>query len=266
MFAVIGDYGDGDQDEADVAALVNGWEPDFIITLGDNNYPWGQASTIDANIGQFFQQYIYPYTGAYGPGATENRFFPTLGNHDWLSAGGQAYFDYFQLPGNGRYYEFTWGPVDFFAIDSDLNEPDGVTFDSVQGQWLQAALQASTSCFKVVYMHHYPHSSGDPHPADRYGYTDLQWPYADWGADVVLAGHDHTYERLLVDGFPYFVNGVGGRHLHPFTDPLHPDSQFRYNDDFGAQRVTVASSAMTFEFFNRQNMLIDTYVINKSCP
>src|SRR3990172_7062669 len=106
MFAVIGDYGENNSSEADVAALVHGWQPDFIITVGDNNYPLGAAETIDVNVGQYYHDFIYPYTGAYGGGADVNRFFPTLGNHDWYTQDAQPYLDYFTLPGNERYYDF----------------------------------------------------------------------------------------------------------------------------------------------------------------
>ena len=82
-FASIGDYGDTGNNELAVANLVKSWNPDFIITLGDNNYPDGEASTIDENIGQYYHQYIYPYVGSYGGGLDVNRFFPSLGNHDW---------------------------------------------------------------------------------------------------------------------------------------------------------------------------------------
>lgn len=58
-FAVIGDYGEAGQAEADVAALVDSWDVDFIVTVGDNNYPDGEASTIDQNIGQYYQAYIH---------------------------------------------------------------------------------------------------------------------------------------------------------------------------------------------------------------
>ena len=74
-FAVIGDYGVVRQSTEDVANLIKSWNPDFIITTGDNNYQEGAASTIDENIGQFFHSFIYPYKGIYGPGATNNRFF-----------------------------------------------------------------------------------------------------------------------------------------------------------------------------------------------
>ena len=89
-FAVIGDFGDAGQPEADVAALIDRWSVDLIITTGDNNYPKGKAETIDRNIGQYFAAYIHPYKGGYGPGGVENRFFPVLGNHDWREESLQA--------------------------------------------------------------------------------------------------------------------------------------------------------------------------------
>src|SRR4051794_30681292 len=74
--AVIGDFGLAGPDEAAVASLVKSWSPDLILTIGDNNYPDGAASTIDDNIGQYYHAYIFPYQGAYGPGASVNKFFP----------------------------------------------------------------------------------------------------------------------------------------------------------------------------------------------
>jgi hypothetical protein len=136
-FAVIGDYGFAGQPEADVAALIKSWEPDFIITTGDNNYDTGSASSIDANIGQYFHDFIHPYLGGYGAGATENRFFPSLGNHDWETPNAQPYLDYFSLPGNERYYEFVRGPVHFFMLNSDAREPDGISATSIQAEWLK---------------------------------------------------------------------------------------------------------------------------------
>ncbi|MFC7668158.1 hypothetical protein ACFQT0_12760 [Hymenobacter humi] len=74
-FAAIGDYGYASPAERDVAQLVKSWKPEFIITLGDNNYDAGEARTIDANIGQYYHEFIGSYRGSYGPGAAENRFF-----------------------------------------------------------------------------------------------------------------------------------------------------------------------------------------------
>ena len=83
-FAVIGDLGKESLESADVARLVKSWQPDLILTLGDNNLDDGEASTIDRNVGQYYCDFIYPYYGRYDcpDQETFNRFFPTLGNHD----------------------------------------------------------------------------------------------------------------------------------------------------------------------------------------
>jgi hypothetical protein len=255
LFAVIGDYGLAGTAEADVAALVKSWAPDLIITTGDNNYYGGAASTIDANIGQYYAEFIYPYTGAYGPGGTVNRFFPSLGNHDWDAPGAQPYLDYFTLPGNERYYDFVRGPVHFFALDSDPSEPDGRSATSVQAQWLQARLATSTAPWKVVYMHHPPYSS-----ANHGSSVTMQWPYAAWGASAVLAGHDHTYERVTLDDFPYFVNGLGGAARYEFRAPL-AGSQVRFQADHGAMRVQATEQQIAFEFVTRTGAVVDRYTL-----
>jgi tartrate-resistant acid phosphatase type 5 len=262
-FAVIGDYGAGGPSEADVAALVKSWNPDFVITVGDNNYDEGEASTIDTNIGQYYHDFIFPYQGTYGAGATVNRFFPSLGNHDWeTTVGGlpQPYLDYFTLPGNERYYEFTWGPVHFMAIDSDGGEPDGISSTSPQALWLKNALANSTAPWQVVYMHHPPYSSS------YHGSTaELQWPYAQWGADVVLAGHDHVYERIQQDGITYLVDGLGGASIGPFYTPI-PGDQVRYSADYGALLVDASASSMTFQFITRTGQVIDSFTIDTGTP
>ena len=73
-FAVIGDFGSGTANEGAVANLVKSWNPEFIVTTGDNNYEFGEASTIDANIGQFYHEYIYNYQGGYGAGSPRGGF------------------------------------------------------------------------------------------------------------------------------------------------------------------------------------------------
>jgi len=106
-FAMIGDFGLSSQPELDVANMVKSWNPDFIVTDGDNNYETGQASTIDLNIGQYYHDYIFNYHGTYGAGSATQRFWPALGNHDWGNKipnpnGANPYLAYFTLPGNER--------------------------------------------------------------------------------------------------------------------------------------------------------------------
>ncbi|MFC1769480.1 metallophosphoesterase family protein [Nitrospirota bacterium] len=258
-FAVIGDYGTPEDSTRAVADLVKSWAPDFIITSGDNSYPFATEDVIDMNIGQYYHGYIYPYKGSYGSGARfKNRFFPTLGNHDWPSGPyPEAYLEYFTLPGNERYYDFVWGPVHFFVLDSDDEEPDGTEQDSIQAQWFKERIATSTSTFKFVNFHQPPYSSGNHGSLLR-----TQWPYEIWGVDVVFSGHDHTYERLMKNNVLYFVNGLGGKSIYHFNTPL-PESQVRYNGDYGAMLVQIASNTATFSFYNISAQLIDTITITK---
>ena len=256
-FAVIGDYGSGEQGEADVAALVKSWNPDFIITTGDNNYPTGSSLTIDKNIGQFFHEYIYPYIGEFGEGATTNRFFPCLGNHDWIEDEALTYLNYFALPGNERYYDFTWGVLHFFALDSDEREPDGFRKDSIQANWLQTRLSMAIEPWKIVYMHDPPYASATNGPVEW-----MRWPYQEWGADVVLSGHDHVFERFEVDGFPYLVNGLGGDSIYDLGTRSTGSLVF-YNSDFGALLVDATVDSINFQFITRHGEVIDTYILMK---
>jgi len=267
-FAVIGDYGQAGTPESQVAALVNSWNPNLILTTGDNNYPTGAASTIDANIGQYYHNYISPYLGSYGAGAATNQFFPTLGSHDWgfnypNPTGDQPYLNYFTgLPGNRRYYTFTVGPVQFFALDSNGNEPDGTSSTSTQALWLQAQLAASTATYKIVYLYDPPYTS-----SSGFVSPPQQWPFQAWGATAVISGHAHNYERLLESGLPYFVDGLGGGpgSISPF-DVIDPGSQVRYNANFGAMLVTASATQIQFQFIAITGAVIDTYMINAGTP
>ena len=269
-FAVIGDYGSGDAKEGEMASLVKSWKPDFITTVGDNNYPKGEASTIDRNIGQFYHEFIFPYKGTYGAGAASNRFWPIYGHRDWDNDGvdkatplsGKPYHDYFTLPGNGRYYDFVEGPIHFFMLSTDrYREPDGTSSTSIQAKWLQSRLAASTARWKLVYAHHAPHTSAVS-VAGIGGSTWMRWPYAAWGATAVLAGYYHSYERIFRDGIVYFVNGVGGgNYISGFAYPPVSGSQVRYNADHGAMLVNADSTHITFQFVTRMGAVFDSYTI-----
>lgn len=256
-FGVIGDYGDNNKAEQKVSNLIKGWNPDFIITTGDNNYPEGDSLTIDENIGKYFHEFIHPYYGSYGRGSSINRFFPAIGNHDVLTANAKPYLDYFTLPNNERYYDFVWGNVHFFAINSNTGEEDGTTSSSIQAQWLKNKLASSSSNWKVVYLHESPYTSGNNHENEPH----LQWPYKEWGATIVLSGHSHVYERLLINNFPYIINGLGGHSIYSFNEPL-PGSLVRYNENFGAMKVVANSQSITFMFININDSLIDSYSID----
>ena len=258
-FAIIGDFGISGPDEAAVANMVKSWNPEYIITTGDNNYYDGAASTIDANIGQYYHDYIKPYIGAYGAGADINRFFPCLGNHDMMTAEGAPYLQYFELPGNERYYDFIKGNIHFFAINSDNSEVDGTSGSSVQATWLKNKLAAATEKWKIVYFHESPYVSDTTHGSNLM----MQWPFKEWGADAVITGHSHIYERVIKDNFPYFINGLGGAEKYSFNSAPISGSHIRYNENFGALQVTVRPDTLCFKFYTIANNLIDSFPIIK---
>lgn len=256
-FAVIGDFGSGSNDAKAVADLVRSWGPDWIVTVGDNNYPEGRADTIDPNIGQYYHDYIGSYDGAYGNGAAENRFYPALGNHDWITKEAAPYLAYFELPGNERYYEVARGPVRFFFLNSNPGEPDGADVRSKQAKWLHASLARAVEPWKIVVCHHAPYSSGSEHGCSNW----MQWPFAKWGASAVLSGHDHDYERFVKAGIPYFVNGLGGAQRRTLGKRISGSKCF-YDRDYGALKLSATQDQLEFAFVDRKGAVIDRYVMS----
>jgi len=248
---VIGDYGYSGAPEEDVANLLERLGVSSVITTGDNNYPAGSIATIDENIGRYYHRFIGDYRGRFGCRPPSNRFFPSLGNHDWVAPGAAPYLAYFSLPGNERYYDFVEGSVHFFALDSDPGEPDGITADSPQGLWLKNKLAASTDKWRIVYMHHPPYSSG-PHASQ----ANMQWPFKAWGVDLVLSGHDHDYERITVDGMTYIVCGLGGASIYTFGEAVD-GSTSRFGDAFGAGVLDADATRLRFRFYATTGQVVD---------
>jgi hypothetical protein len=270
VFAVVGDFGTGDSIESAVADLVKSWDPQFIITTGDNRY---YATNYDLTCGRDYCEFIagaVPGTYCSGNGSSLNAFFPSTGNHDYTNAGGiNEYLSYFDLPGTGiqtsgtsgseRYYDFIMGPVHFFVIDSYDAIANGTL--TAQQTWLHDQLASSTARWKIVYFHHAPYSSCINHGS----ILEMRWPFAQWGADAVLSGHDHTYERLDYDSIPYFVNGLGGATIYSFSTLLS-GSRMHYNAEHGAQRIIADDTTLTFSFINTDGVTIDEYELFKVMP
>lgn len=283
-FAVIGDYGsatiDADEveDERSVAILVDLMNPHFIISAGDNVYPNMDADIVDDSIGQFYSKYIANYQGSYGEGSLSPRFFPVPGNHDYSNDNTLSeYLNYFpDLPGtgftsssgNGRYYNFVWENIEFFMLSTDSREADGRTEASTQGQWLESALDASTATFKFIIGHHNPYIIDTTHSV----VSDLQWSFKDWGADVYIHGHVHTYARAIVDNFTYVASGLGGHSrrrgsANPITSLITTSAE-----EYGALFCDVTETQAEFTFlpvsyFSSTNKLIwDRFVIEKPLP
>jgi hypothetical protein len=267
-FAAFGDYGDGSEATAAVADLVHEVGPDFIVTTGDNAY--GPRSIADAGSG-YFSGYI-GFRSDSGESVV-NRFFPTIGNHDVTDGGGlEDYLTAFDLPGPGvespnpsgneRYYDAVQGPVHLFLLSTYPGEPDGRTRDSRQAEWLEAAMDASTSRWQVVVLHNAPYSSADEHGSN----PEVQWPFEQWGADLVLAGHDHVYERVMRDDdgdgveLAYLVTGLGGDTSYGFDESVQ-GSAVRYRNGPGAVFVDADRSTLSIEFVTIDGERVDRFVV-----
>jgi tartrate-resistant acid phosphatase type 5 len=256
--ANVGDYGYDNSKEADVARMIKKWKPDYVTTVGDNNQLDADGwSNFDRVVGKYYREFIGNYKGSYGAGSSTNRFWPAMGNHDWDGNTDQVHKDYFTLPNNERYYDVRKGSIHFFIVSSDKREPDGTSSTSKQAQWIKSKMLASGAPFKVVVMHHPPYTSGTM--GDN---TWMRWPVRDWGADVVLSGHEHAYERLSVDGVPHIVNGAGGTTVgFGSTDSR---SIVRNNADVGALLISANEYAMTLQYQHRSGKVIDTITIGPS--
>lgn len=215
--AALGDFGAG-AESYKVDKLIAGWSPDLVITVGDNAY----SKDVDGN-GHPRNAFEVDVVRPFGAFINAGKFFPALGNHDYRAEGGgivpervQRYLDTLKPPldgpGAGRFYEHAKGPVRIFAVNSNgRHEPQGgIRFWDKQGDWLRDRLAAATEPFKIVYFHHTPYTTGTEDGPT----ASMRWPFKEWGASLVLAGHEHNYERFDRRGFPYAVNGIGGAHFY----------------------------------------------------
>ena len=215
-----------------------------VFTLGDNAQVLGTMEE---------------FRDCYGPtwGRHKHRTRPAPGNHDYEAPGAIPYYDYFGpnagLPGAG-YYSFDLGAWHIVALNSNIP----VSAGSAQGRWLHADLSAHRGRCTLAYWHH-PRFSSGPH-GDQGQMRDFWQILHDAGADVVLSGHDHTYERFApqdADGFPdathgirQFVVGTGGARLYEFGT-VRPNSEVRIRA-LGVLKLTLSAGQYEWEFVPEQ--------------
>ena len=195
--AAFGDVGTGDADErrtAELAVVAAQSQPfDALLLLGDNVYPNGDPDRLDATVFGPFASLL----------AQNTVLLAVLGNHDVLEGNAAGQVEALGMP--GRWYAAEIGPVLVVALDSTL------VGDGDQRRWLEETLAASGAEWTIVILHHPPFSAGY-HGSNEQVQT-IWVPILDrYDVDLVIAGHDHDYQRSVpIGGVTYVVSGAGAR-------------------------------------------------------
>jgi acid phosphatase type 7 len=241
VFVGAGDIaGSGSSQEA-TAKLLDGI-PGTVYTLGDNAYDSGTLTE--------YNTYYDPTWGRH-----KSRTKPAPGNHEYNTSGATGYYTYFGAaagdPAKG-YYSYDLGNWHIITINSEVAHTAG----SAQEQWLVADLAASTKPCTLALWHKPRWTSGSNHAPDTS--FDAMWQdLYNANADVVLAGHNHQYERFAPQnpsgqldtarGIREFVAGTGGRSHYTFGT-IQPNSEVRNSDTYGVLKLTLHSNSYDWQF------------------
>ena len=243
-----------DADEATARLLDE--IPGTVFTAGDNAYEDG--STGD-------------YEGCYGPtwGRHKDRTKPAAGNHDYQTqgaAGYRAYFGAAATNADGKtWYSYDLGTWHVVVLDSNCRAAGGCDAGSEQGRWLAADLAATKAGCTMAIWHHPRFSSGE-HGNDKDVAPFWQALY-DAGADVVVNGHDHDYERFAPQdpagqedrsrGIREFVVGTGGASLRGFKAPV-ANSELRVAVTHGVIKFTLHDGSYDWSWVPTSGDLADS--------
>jgi hypothetical protein len=232
-----------DEATADLVDTIEG----TVFTAGDNAYPSGTADQ---------------FRDCYGPswGRHRDRTRPAAGNHDWETPGAAGYLGYFgelAAPAGETWYAYDLGAWRVIILDSDCGSVGGCETGSEQERWLLDELAGNATSCTLAIWHHARFSSGEHGNDER---TDAFWRALHRaGAEVVVVGHDHDYERFAPQdpdgradpdrGIRQFVVGTGGAFLRPFGDP-EANSEIRRSDTHGVIRFTLRPDGYDWAFLS----------------
>jgi len=247
-FAVIGDSGTGDVEQYDVAREMESYRQlvdfDFVIMLGDNLY--GGHNPQD-----FVRKFELPYKPLLDAGV---KFYASLGNHDDPD---ERLYKPFNMGGE-RYYSFKKNDVTFLVLDSTY-------MDATQLEWVEKQLRNSNSAWKICYFHHPLYSDGKFHGPSLDLRTHLTPLFEKYGVNVVLAGHEHVYERMIRGGIYYFVLGNSGQ-LRPHN--LRPSQGMKagFDTDRGFMLVEISGDKLYFQTISRAGNTVDSDILQRQPP
>lgn len=235
-----GDMAECGRQETELTARLVDGIPGSVFVAGDLVYPYGSST----NYAQCFD----PTWGRH-----KWRMFPAPGNHDWQVDGGAAYYGYFGLfagPSGDGYYHWHLGAWHLLTLNSNIPAGPG----SRQYEWVKQNLEAHQTPCMLAMWHHPVFSSGQN--GNSRVMRDIWRLMHQFGVDVVLTGHDHTYERFAPqdgDGRPdprgirEFVVGTGGYSLYALGR-REPNSEVFENRTWGVLKLTLKSTSYDWEF------------------
>ncbi len=250
-----GDIADCDRDaDEQTGRLLDGIAGN-VFTAGDNVYPTGTAA-----------QFRDCYAPTWGRQLARTR--PAPGNHDWLTpdlAGYRGYFGGSAGPDEVSWYSYDLGAWHIVVLDSDCEQVDGCGADSAQGRWLAADLAGTHATCTMAIWHHPRFSSGE------HGNDDAVAPFwqllYDAGADVVVNGHDHDYERFAPQdpaarpdearGLREFVVGTGGAALRDLRARV-ANSVVASASVFGVIRFVLRPTGYDWRFLSTTGAFVDS--------
>ncbi|MEO7964470.1 MAG: Ig-like domain-containing protein [Gemmatimonadaceae bacterium] len=231
----------GDEATAAVVSGISG----TVAVLGDNVYENGTATE---------------FANCYNPswGAFKSRTKPSVGNHEFNTAGATGYYGYFGAaagdPAKG-YYSYDLGDWHVVVLNSNCTIV-ACAAGSPQEQWLRADLAATSKACVVAYWHHPRFNSGASHGNDTAVAPFWNALYAA-GAELILNGHEHIYERFAPQtpaavadanaGIREFIVGTGGRSLYTIGS-VQPNSEVRNASTYGVLKLTLGAGTYTWEF------------------
>jgi len=237
----------GQLEGAEATAKLLDQIPGTVFAVGDLAYPDGSEEN---------------FTKCYDPtwGRHKARTRPAPGNHEYRSGGSSAYSHYFGAAAGSpdkAYYSYDLGKWHVIVLNSECLEVGGCAAGSPQEQWLRQDLSQHSQSCTLAYFHKPLFSSGGKHGNDPEVKPLWQALYAA-GAEIVINGHDHDYERFapqdpdgksdLTHGIREFVVGTGGKDSHRIMGKPQPNSEARNNDTYGVLKLTLHPKSYDWQF------------------
>jgi calcineurin-like phosphoesterase family protein len=264
-FLVLGDSGEPSSEQYLLAQQLSQERPSMVVHTGDIAYYEGSFPEFRAN---YFERY---------PLMRNVPFFPTPGNHEYLTADAAPYRALHSVPvGNvpeadrGKYYSFDWSNVHFVSLDSNISLDRASTGEGGMLQWLEDDLRSTSKFWRVVFFHHPPYATGPTQTNLQSALVrDLVIPILErYGVQAVFSGHEHSYQRTVPmrngvagadgRGVTYFTSGGGGGGLYP----VYPSALLATGaSEYHYLRVHVGGGKLKINAVGLNGLDIDSYLI-----